>query len=182
MWERLIHLVKKVLLSITKQQTLDDEGLETVMCEVEAILNNRPLTAASSDPNDLEPLTPNQLLQLKVQPIPPPGVFKKEDSYARRRWKQVQYIANLFWKRWMKEYLPLMQSRQKWTHPKRNFKPEDIVLVADTNAPRGVWLLGRVLEARADSRGHVRSVILKTKSGMLERPISKICLLVEASN
>lgn len=65
-WERLIRMLKRILLSVTKQQTLDDESLLTVMCEVEAILNSRPLTTISDDPNDLEPSTPNHLLLCKV--------------------------------------------------------------------------------------------------------------------
>ena len=72
-WERLIRSLKKVLLSVIKQQILDDESLTTVMCEVEAILNNRPLTTVSDNPNGLEPLTPNHLLLSKVQPLLPPG-------------------------------------------------------------------------------------------------------------
>ena len=181
-WERLIRLLKRILLSVTKQQTLDDESLHTVMCEVEAILNSRPLTAVSSDPNDLEPLTPNHLLLLKKQPILPPGVFKADDVYAKRRWRQVQYLSDLFWTRWIKEYLPLMNVRQKWNRIRRNFEKGDIVIIADTNAPRGSWMLARVLEVMPDSRGLVRSVRLQTKTSVLDRPISKICLLVPKSN
>ena len=178
-WERLIRMVKRILQTVTGHQHLDDEGLQTVMCEIEAILNSRPLTTLSDDPNDLEPLTPNHLLNLKVQPVMPPGLFTKEDSYAKRRWKQVQYIADLFWKRWTQEYLPLLQARQKWTLVKRNFQQGDVVLVADTNAPRGSWMLARVTEALPDSNGLVRIVRLQTKTSQLERPVSKICLLVE---
>lgn len=82
-WERIIRMVKRILSSITNQQSLDDEGLVRVMWEVESILNSRPMTTVSSDPNDLEPLTPNHPLQLKVQPLLPPGIFKQEDVYAR---------------------------------------------------------------------------------------------------
>ncbi|KAL2086450.1 hypothetical protein ACEWY4_017509 [Coilia grayii] len=178
-WERLIRMVKRILQTVTGQQHLDDEGLQTVMCEIEAILNSRPLTTMSDDPNDLNPLTPNHLLNLKVQPVLPPGLFTKEDSYTRRRWKQVQYIADLFWNRWTQEYLPLLQMRHKWTHVKRNFQEGDIVLVADSTAPRGSWMLARVIKALPDSQGMVRSVRLQTKTSQLERPISKICLLVE---
>lgn len=74
-WERLIRMVKTVFWSVTNEQYLDEEG--TVMCEVESILNSRPLTSVSDNPNDLEPLTPNHLLQLKVQPLLPPGLFVK---------------------------------------------------------------------------------------------------------
>ncbi|KAI2645449.1 Pro-Pol polyprotein [Labeo rohita] len=181
-WERLIRIVKRILLSVTNQQHLDDEGLATVMCEVESILNSCPLTTLSDDPNDLEPLTPNHLLQLKVQPVLPPGLFKKEDLYVRRRWRQIQYIADLFWTRWIREFLPLMQERQKWSRVKQNFSVGDIVVVADATAPRGSWIMARVIEAMKDSKGLVRSVRLQTKTNQLQRPINKICLLVEAAS
>lgn len=67
-WERQIRTVRKILNSIVRQQSLDDEGLLTVMCEVESIINNRPLTLASDDPSDLDVLTPNHLLLLRAQP------------------------------------------------------------------------------------------------------------------
>ena len=120
-WERLIQHIKRVLCTVVKQQVLDDEALSTVLCEVEAILNDRPITPSTDDPNDLEALTPNHLLQLKAQPLLPPGLFQKKDFYTRRRWRQVQYIAGLFWKRWVREYLPLMQARQKWSRIKKSF-------------------------------------------------------------
>ena len=92
-WERMIRSMRKVLNSSLKVQNLDEEGLHTVLCEVEAIVNSRPITKASTDPNDLEALTPNHLLLLKVTPSLPPGEFQKEDIYSRRRWKQVQYLT-----------------------------------------------------------------------------------------
>lgn len=93
------ELLKKILCSVVKEQTLDDESLQTALCEVEAIMNDRPITSVTNDLNDVEPLTPNHLLLLKTNPIMPPGLFKKDDLYSRRRWRQVQYLANLFWKR-----------------------------------------------------------------------------------
>lgn len=175
-WERLILMVRNVLHSVLSQQVLDAEGLQTLICEVEAILNDRPITKLSEDPMDLEALTPNHLLLLKTKPILPPGLFVKEDLYQRRRWRQVQYMADLFWKRWTQEYLPLIQERQRWSKVKRNFAPGNIVVVVDATAPRGSWLMGRILETKADAQGLVRTVRLQTKNNILERPISKICL------
>ncbi|KAK5928662.1 hypothetical protein CgunFtcFv8_013710 [Champsocephalus gunnari] len=83
-WERLIRSVRKVLNSSLKAQNLDEECLHTVLCEAESIINSRPITRASTDPNDLEALTPNHLLLLKTKPSFPPGLFHKEDIYARR--------------------------------------------------------------------------------------------------
>lgn len=130
-WERLILMVRNVLHSVLSQQVLDAEGLQTLICEVEAILNDRPITKLSEDPMDLEALTPNHLLLLKTKPILPPGLFVKEDLYQRRRWRQVQYMADLFWKRWTQKYLPSIQERQRWSKVKRNFAPGDIVVVVE---------------------------------------------------
>lgn len=176
-WERLIRTIKKILYSITKEQALDDESLQTALCEVEAIMNSRPITTLSDDANDPEPLTPNHLLQMKGMPILPPGLFEKNDIYSRRRWKQVQYISDLFWKRWTREYLPLMQERQKWNEVKDNLKPGDIVLIIDENSPRNSWPMGRITDTFPDKEGQVRSVKIKTQNGLLERPITKLCFL-----
>ena len=148
-------------------------------CEIEAILNNLPITTTSSDPSDLEPLTPNHILLLNSKPVLPPGEFTKVDLYARRRWKQVQYLADLFWRRWTQEYLTLMQERQKWSKVRKNINTGDIVVIVDPSSPRSSWPLGRVLETKPDSKGLVRSVKLKTKTGILERPITKLCQLLE---
>lgn len=181
-WERLIRSIRKILNSTLRTQSLDEEGLHTVLCEVESILNSRPLTMESTDPNDLEALTPNHLLLLKVKPSLPPGLFHKEDSYARRKWRQVQYISDLFWKRWIKEYLPQLQERQKWTKVKRNFIPGDIVLIMDDSAPRNSWIVGRITETMPDRNGLVRQVRIKTRTSALCRPVSKICLLQESTD
>ncbi len=63
-----------------------------------------------------------------------------------------------------------------------NFIPGDIVLVLDPTAPRGSWPLGRVLETFPDDKGLVRTVKIKTKSSVLERPVGKICLLLETND
>lgn len=84
--ERLIRSVRKILNSILRGQSLDEEGLYTLFCEVESILNNRPISRASLDINDLEALTPNHLLLLKTRPSLPPGQFKKDYLYSQRRW------------------------------------------------------------------------------------------------
>ncbi|XP_076853974.1 uncharacterized protein LOC143509288 [Brachyhypopomus gauderio] len=179
-WERLIRLVKRVLASTLRLQTLDDEGFHTVLCEIEAILNSRPITKASEDVNDLEALTPNHLLLLKTKPLLPPGLFQRDDLYLKRRWRQVQFLSDLFWKRWVREYLPLLQERHKWMRPRRSFAVGDIVVVMEPLAPRGSWQMARVTQTYPDKRGHVRSVQLRTKTGQLERPVTKICLLMEA--
>ena len=177
-WERLIRSVRKVLLSLlldTKQR-LTDEILKTLFCEVESILNNRPITKLSSDPGDLTPLTPNHLLVMREGPRGPPGLFSETDMY-RRRWRYIQHLTNQFWQRWVKEYLPELQRRQKWSKEKRNFKVNDLVLVCDEGTPRHLWPLALVEDVKEGRDGLVRSLRLKTKSTILVRPVTKVVLL-----
>ena len=149
---------------------------------VEDILNGRPLTTTSDDPEDLTPLTPNHLLLMKDNSPLPPDIFQESDLYVRRRWRQVQYLSDIFWKRWSKEYLHTLQTRQKWTKPMRDAKCGDIVLVMEENLPRNQWCLGRIQEVVHSTDGHVRRVSLKVKNGIMERPIGKTITLLEAEN
>lgn len=95
------------------------------MVEAEAVVNSRPLTYVDMTSSDSkESLTPSQLLTLKSKIVLPfPGVFVKEDLFCRKRWRRVQYLANEFWNRWRKEFLPSLQELSKWT--KTRVQPAD---------------------------------------------------------
>nr|CAB3263159.1 uncharacterized protein LOC104265735 [Phallusia mammillata] len=176
-WERMIRSVRKILNALLSEQTLSDEKLMTLMVEVEAILNSRPLVPVTFDSKDEEPLTPNHLLLQRAAPNMSPGLFTGKDCFHRNRWRQVQYLADQFWRRWSREYLPTLMPRSKWANGHSNFTVGDIVLVADDNQPRSKWLLGRVTDVLPDRKGVVRQVIVKTHTGALRRPIAKLCLL-----
>ncbi|KAM9348901.1 interleukin-13 receptor subunit alpha-2 [Symphorus nematophorus] len=60
----------------------------------------------------------------------------EEDLHVKRRWKKVRYLSYIFWKRWTKEYLPLLQKRQKSSVTRRNLKAGDVILIVDDSAPR----------------------------------------------
>ena len=176
-----------MLLEFSNQIKLTDESLLTLFCEVENIMNCRPLNAVTNDISDLEAITPNHLLKLNAQIDFPPGIFNPNDLYVNRRWRQTQYIANQFWFRWRREYLNLLMQRQKWFTPQRVHKVGDLVLVTDQLLPRNMWCIGRVIAVNIHDN-HVRSVTIKVskcKHGRnldfstttLERPINKIILL-----
>ena len=178
-WERCIRTVRKIMMALMKEQITDDEGLLTLMCEIESIVNGRPITTVSSDPRDAEALTPNHLLLLRSNNNFPMGRFDRTDLFTRRRWRQIQYLADQFWKRWTRDYLPLLQTRSKWTIARRNFAIDDIVLIVDVQTPRNSWPMARVLEVYPNKDGLVRRLKLKTKTTTLDRPIDK-CILLEA--
>ena len=78
------------------------------------------------------------------------------------------------------EYLPLLQERQKWINPKKNFKKDDLVLVTDENLPRGQWPLGRIIETYPDDDTFVRSVKVKTMESVKVHPIHKLVHLEDS--
>ena len=87
-------------------------------------------------------------------------------------------MADVFWRRWLKEYLPILQERQKWNQPRKNVEVGNVVLLLQENTPRSLWPLACVIEVhRNRNDGHVRSVKLKTATSVLERPICKIVVL-----
>lgn len=179
-WERLIKEIRKILNGIIKEQTLSDDYLITLFCEVENIINSRPLTVISCDKNDISPLTPNHLLHLRNETLYM-GEFDKNDCYSIRRWKQVQYLANLFWNRWRKEYLSTLQKRLKWVYKERNVQIGDIVLIIDENQPRCNWLMGKIISVKQSLDNLIRSVEIQTKDSILVRPVNKLVLLLENS-
>nr|XP_046230542.1 uncharacterized protein LOC124051127 [Scatophagus argus] len=198
-WERQIRTVRSVMSTVLAQAKgrLDDTSLRTFFYEAMSIVNSRPLTTDSiSDPKSVEPLTPNHLLTMKsVVPLPPPGNFVREDLYARKRWRRVQYLSEQFWSRWRKEYLANVSLRQQWHVPRRNVRVGDVVIVKEDNVPRNEWRLARVVEARKEDDGLVRKVkiqIGQSKLGkrgerlaqptFLERPVQKLVVLVEQNS
>ena len=179
-WERLVQSVKRTLKVMLNNQCVHETTLHTFMCEVESIINSRPLTYLSSDAQDPEPLTPSHLLLGRDPHVAPPVVTSEHDIDSRKRWRQVQVLADHFWKRWRREYLPLRALSSKWTKEEPNLKLNDVVLVMDENAPRGFWPLARVIAIHPSQDGRVRTVQVKTSSGVLVRPVSQLCLLEES--
>ena len=108
----------------------------------------------------------------------PPGIFKRGNIYAQS-WRRVQYLANQFWTRWQREYLLNLQPRKKWTGEIRNVEIGDFVIVQD-DGPRNYWRLGRVVSVMRGTDAKVRAASLKTASGSVTRPITKLVLLMKA--
>lgn len=186
-WERQIRSARNILNALlqTHSTCLNDENLHTLMTEVEAVINSRPLTVETlSDVNSLLPLSPSNVLTMKSEVVmPPPGSFDRPDLYCRRRWRRVQHIVNEFWSRWRKEFLSSLQQRKKWQVKKRNFCIGDVVLLKEDTG-RNQWPMGRIVEIESDDEMMVRSVQLQLADTdgpkVLRRPISKLVLLLEA--
>ena len=109
-WESLKKLSKRVLKTITNDKTYHKESFIAILCEVKCIPNSRPLLPCSDDPNDFEALTPNNFL-IKRFDNHSPGIFDTSPHEYRSKWKSLQRAVNLFWERFIREYLPSLQRR-----------------------------------------------------------------------
>ena len=160
-----------------KDRIITDESLQTFLCEVESVLNGRPLTLISDDISDFEPLIPNHFLIGEASTNQSPRNFGEHEVSLRRMWRSVQAATEMLWRRWVREYLPILTIRQKWNSKSRNFKVGDLVIVIMKDMPRSHWPMGRVLETYGGSNDVVRVVKLKTASGEMIRSTSKTALL-----
>ena len=173
---------KSALRSVLLNQTVTDEVLSTVIAEVSVLLNSRPMTHISIDPSDLEPLTPNHFLLGRPQPDLPPAPFvEPTNKPTKKQWRHAQALTDQFWRRWMEEYVPSLIERRKWNRPNQHIQKDDLVLIVDQNTPRGLWPMGRVLNIYPGDDGVVRVAEVKTGTGLYTRPVTKLCLLLQAS-
>ena len=123
-FESIIRLVRKVMTALMddkKLHNLTDDGLETLFREIQLILNGRPLTRVSADPDDLCALTPNSILTGSVDAVFPPDVFVGSDG-LRASYRLCQANAEEFWMRFISEYVPTLNKRSKWLTPQRNLR------------------------------------------------------------
>lgn len=104
----------------------------------------------------------------------------EEDLNIQKRFLYRQRIADHFWRRWQKEYLPNLNVRKKWKTEEPPLKVGDVVLVSEDKIPRSKWTIAKVEELRTGRDGLVRNVKVKTAKGLLSRPVQKLHLLEAA--
>ena len=104
---------------------------------------------------------------------------KKAEVSLSERYRYQQQLQNYFWSRWLREYLPGLTVRQKWTGEEIQLKENDIVLISEDNLPRGKWRIGKVMETYPGKDDRVRTVKLQNKKEIINRPAQKLHLLEE---
>lgn len=153
------------------------EELCTAIVEVEAILNSRPISPLSSDPNDLEALTPGHFIIGSALRAFPVRHLADTNITNMERWAQVTAIKQRFWERWRCDYLNELQMRTKWVNEQPNVTPGTMVIIHEDNLPPQKWILGRVINALPGKDDLVRVVDIRTAKGIIRRPIRKIAIL-----
>lgn len=178
LWEAGVKSVKHHLKRVVGGAVLTFEELTTVLCQIEACLNSRPLCPMSSDPSDLQVLTPGHfLVGSELNALPEPSLTDVKVN-RMSRWQHLQLLHQHFWNRWSKEYLTRLQQRPKWTKSRSNLQLDDLVLIKEDNVPPMKWCTGRVVELHPGKDGLVRVVTLKTAGGNFKRPVVKLSLLL----
>ena len=187
-WEimnRSIRNVMNVVLTNHSKQ-LNDDCLLTFMAEAEAVINSRPITVDNlHDPMSPMPLSPIQLLTMKTNVVlPPPGIFERPDIFSRKLWRRVQYVSNEFWHRWKREYVSILQSRNRWCRSEINLRVGDVVLLKDDMIPRNLWKLAVVSATCPSSDSLIRKARIRVSVGLnkpnkeYDRPISELIFLM----
>jgi hypothetical protein len=179
-FERLFRALRQVLLGALKGRSPTEDQLATVVNECEHLYNSRQLCANSSSPEDPQPLTPNDILNPNPSSAYAPGVFVERDLLVRNKFRQVQAMVNVFWKRFRIEYLTTVQERTKNIKTVRNFRVGDLVMLSDgaRSSHRRHYPLGVIIAVnQPDADNQVRTVRINRQGGTFDRPVNKICLL-----
>lgn len=153
------------------------EEYTTVLIQVEGILNSRPLTPLSSDPNDYNALTPAHFLTGRPFTTLAEPSLLDVNTNRLSRWQQLQQIKEQYWVRWRTDYLNELQIRKKWNQEESVIKPGMLVLIKEDNLPPLSWKLARIKEVHPGKDNIVRVATLRTPNGELKRSISKLCPL-----
>jgi hypothetical protein len=152
------------------------EEMATVLSKIEAILNSRSLIPMSSDPEDVNVLTPGHFLV--GRPLASLVEPNLSDVNINRlnRWQLLQKLSQHFWQRWKNEYITTLQRRTKLAAV-TTIDLNMLVLIKDDNQPPCNWLLGRIITTHPGPDNVTRVVSIKTQHGVLKRPVVKICII-----
>jgi hypothetical protein len=185
-YERLIGLTKLTLKKVLGRAYISADEMQTVLSEIEATINDRPLTFLSGDPTDMLPLTPSHLVNGRTVTTVPyltldenelnDPTFGYEKEYQKRA-ERLGKIMVHFWQRWSNEYLMALREQDKISGKgvtENQITVGDIVLVEDSSRPRIKWNLAIVEDVKMGNDGLIRSASIKTSNGHTNRPISKL--------
>ena len=182
MFERMVRSTKRCLKKAVGSRRLTYEELNTVLVEIEAVLNSRPLTYIYED--DVEvPLTPSHLFcGRRLLDKPEQGYEPEDDDVLLDRKDMItqtkgsEAVVDHFWKRWSREYLVDLREHQK-THVQKQqpgIGVGDVVLIEDDGKKRNNWRLGRIEDIVTGKDGVIRGANVRTANGKIGRPLQKI--------
>lgn len=158
--------------------SLTYEEMTTLLTQIEAILNSRPLCLITDDSDDIQALTPGHFLMGCALTIVPEPSLESVKSSRLSRWQLNRQMLDSFWTRWSKECLQRYYSISKWNRVVPSLAEGSLVLIIDEHYPPSKSLsLGRIMQTHSGKDGHTRVVTIRTQTSVLKRPVTKICPL-----
>lgn len=173
--EAAVKSAKHHLRRLTVNARFTFEEFSTLIKQVEAVLNSRPLVPLVSE--SIEVLTPAHfLIGRPMMSIPEVAEYDPNVPLIKK-WELVTSLHKQFWLSWLKEYLQQLHQRKYWSEAQPNLKENQIVVIKDDNLPPLQWKIGRVVKVDPGPDGHVRVATIKTASGEVTRTIAKLSIL-----
>lgn len=131
----------------------------------------------SSDASDPDLVTPSVLLMGRPNGSLPQVVYPENELISRRWWKHLQVLADHFWARFIRLYVPSLQAHQKWQASPVDIVQDCVVMIADPQLPRALWPIGRVVKPQPSPDGHVRLADVKVRERVYTRPVARLVVL-----
>lgn len=172
-WERMIQMVKKLIRCVLGRACLNYEEMNSILCDCEAVINSRPLTYLSEDPNGITPVSPAMFLQ-DIYNSKVTDIDEIDSGSLSKRIKYQQRLRENLRKRFRNEYLSELILHRGKFQDKINLKVGDIVLIGSDIKKRIDWPLGRVTELYPGKDGVVRVAKIKTASSEFIRPVQRL--------
>jgi len=141
LWEAGIKSLKFHLRRVIGSRTLSKAEFATLLCQIEAYLNSRPIAALTDDPSDLSALTPGHFLIGRLLVAAPEDSVLEISANRLSRWQLVQAIQEQIWRSWSKDYLHSLQVRNKWYKQHPDLEVNDLVIVRSPRLPPSRWEL-----------------------------------------
>jgi len=184
LWEAAVNAMKKLIRKNITPHALKYDEFYTLLTQVEATLNSRPLTPLHSDDiTEGKVLTAGHFVigrPLRALPTPQPSEAKIS---SLRRWNLVQRLSSDIWKQWLTTYLASCAQRSKWTHKGRNLVKGDLVFVRDETLRTLDWPIAIVTDTHPGEDGITRVVSLRCRGKEYRRSVDRLILLEqEATN
>ncbi|XP_043496605.1 uncharacterized protein LOC122520569 [Polistes fuscatus] len=121
-WEAAVKSLKFHVERTVGDTLLTYEEAFTLLAQIEAILNSRPLEPLSDDPEDTTALTPGRSLIGTALNTVPEHSFLDVSVNRLSRWQFIQQRMQQFWRLWSTQYLQRLQAISKWRHPHNNIR------------------------------------------------------------
>ncbi|XP_018358678.1 PREDICTED: uncharacterized protein LOC108758299 [Trachymyrmex cornetzi] len=176
-WEAGVKSMKYHLHRTIGDALLTFEEMTTLLVQIEAILNSRPIVPCSDDPEDFNVLTPGHFLMGCTPTVVPEPSLQDTRLSRLSRWQLLRQMIDSFWTRCSKECLQRYHSISKWKRDSNSIAEGSVVLVIDERYPSAKWPLGRIVSVHPGKDGLVRVATVKTQTSTLKRPIVKLCSL-----